>query len=134
MIVAASGSSCVQSCMFYSTAIISLICDKCHNSKFVIFQEKLLKVLKCYNFLWVQRRHNCSPAANFANGVMTLYLLKVHLQTSLSISVTQKCQILSCYTLVANERCVIKNMFLINHWMEEQIFLLRRILGPWMYI
>jgi len=22
-----------------------------HNSKFVIFQDKLLKVLKCYNFL-----------------------------------------------------------------------------------
>jgi len=40
---------------------ISLIRDKsvtttvspqqCHNSKFVIFQEKRLKVLKCYNFL-----------------------------------------------------------------------------------
>jgi len=40
------------------------------------FQERLLKVLKCYNFLWVQRRHNCSPAASFANCVMTLYLLK----------------------------------------------------------
>jgi len=25
--------------------------QNCHNSKFVIFQEKLLKVLKCYNFL-----------------------------------------------------------------------------------
>jgi frataxin-like iron-binding protein CyaY len=37
-------------------------------------------VLKCYNFLWVQRRHNCSPEASFANCVMTLYLLKVHLQ------------------------------------------------------
>jgi hypothetical protein len=24
--------------------------QQCHNSKFVIFQEKLLKVLKCYNF------------------------------------------------------------------------------------
>jgi hypothetical protein len=36
---------------------------------------------------------------------MTLYLLKVHLQTFLSIPVTQKCQILSCDTLVANERC-----------------------------
>jgi len=54
--------------------------QQCHNSKFVIFQEKLLNVLKCYNFLWVQRRHNCSPAASFANCVMTLYLLKVHLQ------------------------------------------------------
>jgi len=34
---------------------------------------------------------------------MTLYLLKVHLQTFLSIPVTQKCQILSCDTLVTNE-------------------------------
>jgi hypothetical protein len=64
-----------------------LCCDivhlpqQCHNSKPVIFQEKLLEVLKCYNFLWVQRRHNCSPASSFANCVMTLYLLKVHLQT-----------------------------------------------------
>jgi len=37
---------------------------------------KGLKVLKCYSFLWVQRRHNCSPAASFAYSVMTLYLLK----------------------------------------------------------
>jgi hypothetical protein len=78
--------------------------QQCHNSKFVIFQEKLLKVLKCYNFLWVQRRHNCSPAASFANCVMTLYPLKVHLQTFLSVPITQKCQILSCDTLVANEQ------------------------------
>jgi len=39
---------------------------------------------------------------------MTLYLLKVHLQTCLSIPVTQKCQILSCDTLVANERYVFR--------------------------
>jgi len=78
--------------------------QQCHNSKFVIFQEKHLKVLKCYNFLWVQRRHNCSPAASFANCNMTLFLLKVHLQTFLSIPITQKCQILSCDNLVANER------------------------------
>ena len=37
---------------------------------------------------------------------MTLYLLKVHLQTFLSVSITQKCQILSCDTLVANERYI----------------------------
>jgi hypothetical protein len=35
---------------------------------------------------------------------MTLYLLKVHLQTFISIQITQKCQILSCDTLFANER------------------------------
>jgi hypothetical protein len=78
--------------------------QQCHNSKFVIFQEKLLKFLKCYNFLWVQRRHNCSPAESFANCVMTLYLLKVHMQMFLSKPVTQKCQILNCDTLDTNER------------------------------
>jgi len=67
-----------------------------HNSKCVIFQKRLLKVLKCYDFLWLQRRHNCSPAASFANCVMKLYVLKVHLQTFLSIPITQKCQIFSC--------------------------------------
>jgi hypothetical protein len=35
---------------------------------------------------------------------MTLYLLKVHLQTFLSTPITQKCHISSCDTLVANER------------------------------
>ena len=54
------------------------------------FSGEILKVLECYNFLWVQRRHNCSPAASFANCDMTLYLLKVHLQTFLSIPITQK--------------------------------------------
>ena len=78
--------------------------QKCQDSKFVIFQEKCLEILKCYNFLWVQRRHNCSPAASFANCVMTLYLLILHLQTFISIPVTPKCKILSFDTLVANER------------------------------
>ena len=64
-------------------------------------------VLKCYNFLRVQRRLNCSPAASFANCVTKLYLLRVHLQTFLSLPITQKCQILSCDTLVANERYVL---------------------------
>ena len=45
----------------YANKYKSLICNnsvtttvlqqQCHNSKFVIFQEKLLKVLKNYNFL-----------------------------------------------------------------------------------
>ena len=77
-----------------------------HNSKCVIFHERILKDLKCYNFLCVQRQHNCSPAASFANCVMTLYLLKVHFQTFLSTPITQKCQILSCDTLVTNERYI----------------------------
>jgi hypothetical protein len=72
----------------------------CHNSKFVIFQEKLLKCLNCYNFLWLQRRHNCSQAASLANCVLTLY---PRICKRSFIPVTQKCQILSCDTLVANE-------------------------------
>jgi hypothetical protein len=90
-------------CLYIHVAYLQ---QQCHNSKFVNFQEKSLKVLKCCNFVWVQRRHNCSPAASFANRVMTLYLLKVRLQTFLSIPITQKYQILSCDILVANERYV----------------------------
>ena len=78
--------------------------QQCHNPKSAIFQERLLKVLKYYNFLWVQRRHKCSPAASFANCVVTLYLLKVHLQTFLSTPIPQKWQIFGCEILVANER------------------------------
>jgi len=90
----------------FATTVSQLkICD--------FFQENLLKILKCYNFLWVQRRHNCSPAASFAICVMTLYLLKVHLQTFLSLSVTQKCQMLGCDTLVANERYVASRIIII---------------------
>jgi len=37
---------------------------------------------------------------------MTLYLLKVHLQTFLSIPITQKCQILRCDTIITNEQYV----------------------------
>jgi len=67
-------------------------------------------------------RTNCFPAASFANCVMTLYLLKVHLQTFLTTPVTQKCQILSCDTLVANERYIAP----IVH-----TFLLRRFVFTW---
>ena len=80
----------------FATTVSQLkICD---------FSGGILKVLKCYNFLWVQRWHNCSPEASFANCVMTLYQLKVHLQMFLSIPVTKKCQILSCDDLVTNDR------------------------------
>jgi hypothetical protein len=44
-------------------------------------------------------------SGEFGNCVMTLHLLKVHLQ-NFSIPITQKYQILSCDTLVANERNV----------------------------
>jgi hypothetical protein len=105
-------SACESAYLFYfheswykRHSIVSLICDNTVTTQNVwFFQERLLKVLKCYNFVRVQRRHNCSPAASFANCVMTLYLLKVHLQTFLSIPITKKGQILIYDTLVANER------------------------------
>jgi hypothetical protein len=37
----------------------------CQNSKYVIFQKRRLKILKCSNFLRVHRRHYCSPAGGF---------------------------------------------------------------------
>jgi len=86
---------------------ISLICNNSVTTQNVwFFGRDFLRLLKYYNFLWVQRRHNCSSAASFANYIMALNLLKVHLQTFLSIPLTQKCQILSCDTLVANERFI----------------------------
>ena len=94
----------VRNAAFMCSSNIAHLRQQCYNSKFVIFQENILKVLECYNFLWVQIRHNCSPAASFANCVMILYLLKVYLQTFISTPITQKCQILSCDNLVANER------------------------------
>ena len=51
---------------------------------------------------------------------MTLYPLKVHLQTFLSIPVTQKCQILSCDTLVANERYGAQIVFMCLVRISEQ--------------
>jgi len=50
---------------------------------------------------------------------MTLYMLKVHLQMFLSILITQKCHILSCDTLVANERYVIWSAVK-SHTMKDQ--------------
>jgi len=103
----------------------SVTTQQCHNSKCVIFQEKRLKVLKCCNFLWVQRRHNCSPAASFENCVMTLYPLKVHLRMFLSIPITQKCQIFSCDSLFANERYVLRCAwkYMWNPYYQTRLFL-----------
>jgi len=95
--------------------------QQCHNSKFVIFQEKCLKVLKCYNFLWVQRWHTCSPVVSFANCIMTLYLLKVHLQTFLSLPITRKCQILSFDTVVANECYIECTVVPLDHRLEVSV-------------
>jgi len=104
---------------------ISLICHNSVTTQNVwFFKERLLKILKCHNFLWVQWRYNRFPAASFANRVTTLYLLKVHLRTFLSIPITQKCQILSCDTLVANERYVLFLLGLLSStlkWLEGSL-------------
>jgi len=84
----------------------------------------------------VQRRHNCSPAASFANSVMTLYLLKVHLLTFLSILVTQKFQILSCDTLVANERYIYIYRYLCTLPVEKPVrykIILHKVKIMWSY-
>ena len=80
--------------------------QQCHNSKLVTFQEKPLKFLKCYNFLSATTTQLPS-SGQFCKLRYDTIPLKVHLQTFLSIPVTQKCQILSCDTLVANERYVL---------------------------
>ena len=88
-----------ETCSKNYYVIISLICHNSVTTQNLWFcRRDFLKVLNCYNFLWVQRRHNCSPAASFANCVMTLYLLKLHVQTFLSTPITQKCQIFICDT------------------------------------
>jgi hypothetical protein len=76
------------------------------NNKICGFSGETFKGLEVLLMLRVQRRHYCSPAASSANCIMTLYLFEEPLQTFLSISVTQKCQILSCDSLVANERYI----------------------------
>jgi len=49
---------------------------------------------------------------------MTLYLLKVHLQTFLSVTIAQKCQILSCDTFVANELYIYEYLAAISNSLE----------------
>ena len=71
---------------------------------------------------------------------MTLYLLKLHRQTFLSIRITQKYQILSCVTLVANERCDIfawatENKISVYRemWQDRQCARKHNIQARWLY-
>ena len=81
------GAPCIYIYIYRSFAItVSKI-------KIWIFQEKRLKVLKCCNFLWVQRRHNCSPAASFTNCVMTFYYIKNQLDAALAVLFISHCKI-----------------------------------------
>ena len=81
----------IISCQRRTPQHIAHLRRQCYKSKCVIFShERDLKVLKCYNFPWFQRRLYCCPATSFANCVMTLFLLKVNSQTFLSVPITQK--------------------------------------------
>jgi hypothetical protein len=75
----ANGISRYRTLIVVHSLHIAHLWQQCHNSKFVIFQEKCLKVLKCYNFLWVQWWHNCSLAVSSANCVMRLWWYRYEL-------------------------------------------------------
>jgi len=68
-------------------------------------RAKAIKLLSSGEFC--KLRYDTIPvksAASFANCVMTLYLLKVHLQKFPSILITQKCQISSCDRILLGVR------------------------------
>jgi len=90
----------------WSGVELRVMCPVCRMLAGLLFH--FFSFISSYAILWVQRRHNCSLAASFANCFMTLYLLKAHLQTFLSIPINQKCQILSCDNVVVNERYVVE--------------------------
>ena len=100
-----SNAEAFHSANFWYSNYMTHLRQQFYNKKFVIFPEELFKGFEMLYFSTsATMTHNCSPAASFANCVMTLYPLKVHLQTFLCIPITQKCQILICDTPVANER------------------------------
>ena len=78
--------------------------QECHNSKFAIFQEKFLKLLKCYNFFVSATTTQLLSSGEFCKMCYDTIPVKSASETILSIPVTQKCQILSSDTLVANGR------------------------------
>ena len=92
----------ITSCSYHNHARIAHFRQKCHNSKSVIFQYHLLKVLKCYNFFMRATTTQLLSSGEFCK--LRYDTILVHLQTFLSIPITQKCQILSFDILVENER------------------------------
>jgi len=94
----------------------------------VIFQERLLKVLKCYNFLsatttqllssrkFCKLRYDTIPVKSASANVSIPITLGLGvsgppMQIYLSIAITQKCQILICDTLVTNGQYVMHRTF-----------------------
>ena len=89
--------------MYQNTIPGHYIAQQCHNSKRVIFQAdfkgfEVLKSSECNDDTNALQRRILQTA------LLHYTCVKVQLQTSLSMPVTQKCQILSCDTIVANER------------------------------
>ena len=98
-----AASDSVQAASLHISGHIAHLRQQRHISKSVILQDKLLKVWSAIIFYECNEDTTALQRRVFANCVMTLQLLKVRLQTCLSIPLTQKCQIFSCDTLVANE-------------------------------
>jgi len=69
---------------------------------------KIKKIIPAPKVKWCECDEDTTALQRrvFANCDVTLYLFKAHLQTFVSVPITQKCQILSGDTLVANERNV----------------------------
>jgi hypothetical protein len=60
---------------------------------------------------------------------MTLNLLKVHLQTFLSVKINKKFQILSCGTLVANELYICEYLAAVSNSLEILYALFRTLMS-----
>jgi len=55
----------VRNTTFLCSSNIAHLSQQRHKSKFVILQEKPLKVLKCYNFLWVTKTTQLLSSSEF---------------------------------------------------------------------
>jgi len=118
-------------CLYRTMILLSVIyrwfATRVSQLKICDFLRETFKSFEVLCLLWVQRWHKCCAAASFANCVMTLYLMKVHLQTFVSIPITQKCHILSWDTLVTNERYVVLTVLFLDGlkcfkmWEKEHI-------------
>ena len=89
---------------------VTTVSQQCHYSVTTVSQLKMcdfsgetFKGFEVLYFFMSETTTQLLSSVEFANCVMILNLLKVHLQTFLSKPITQKCQILICDTLVANQ-------------------------------
>ena len=83
---------------------IAHLLEQRRNTKRCDFSGETSKSFEVLYFSVRRTTTQVLSSASYANCVMALYLLEVHLKTLPSIQITQKCQILSCETFVKNER------------------------------